>query len=107
MGWITIKAMSSLALLLLIVLIVWVWLASLTCSDIALQAARDSCHHLELQFLDGTVSLRRITPFYMNIDYFGLQRTYVFDYSEDGLSRQTGCIVLQNKRVVSIIVHNH
>jgi hypothetical protein len=102
--WITILPMPSLVLLLLIVLIVWIWLRSLACRDIAVQTARDTCVQQGLQFLDSTVSLQKIEPFYVTIDHFGLKRIYVFDYSGDGLSRHTGCIILQNARVVSIVM---
>jgi hypothetical protein len=102
--WITIPAMPSLALLLLIVLIVWIWLKSLTYRDIAVHTARDTCTHEGVQFLDGTVSLQKIKPFYVDIDHFGLKRTYVFDYSGDGLSRHRGCIILHNARIISIVM---
>jgi len=96
--------MSSLALLVVIGLLVWFWLESLKSRDIATQVARNSCRQQELQLLDGTVSLQTLRPYYRNRDDYGLKRTYTFDYSGDGLSRQTGCVVLYNTRVVSIIL---
>jgi Protein of unknown function (DUF3301) len=96
--------MSSLALLAVIGLLVWFWLESLKSRDIAIQVARNSCRQQELQLLDGTVSLQTLRPFYRSRDDYGLKRTYTFDYSGDGVSRQTGCVVLYNTRVVSIIL---
>jgi hypothetical protein len=96
--------MSSLALLVVIGLLVWFWLESLKSRDIATQVARNSCRQQELQLLDGTVSLQTLRPYYRNRDDYGLKRTYTFDYSGDGLSRQTGCVVLYNSRVVSIVL---
>jgi hypothetical protein len=96
--------MSSLALLVIIGLLVWFWLESLKSRDIAIQVARTSCRQQELQLLDGTVSLQTLRPYYRNLDDYGLKRTYTFDYSGDGVSRQTGCVVLYNTRVVSIIL---
>jgi len=95
--------MSSLTLLFCIVVLVWFWQASLKCRDIAIQTARTSCARQGLQFLDGTVSLKNIRPYYRNADDLGLRRTYVFDYSGDGISRQAGCIVLHNTRISSVI----
>lgn len=95
--------MSSLTLLFCIVGLIWFWQASLNCRDIAVRTARTSCAHQGLQFLDGTVSLKNIRPYYRNVDDLGLRRTYVFDYSSDGVSRQTGCTVLHNTRVTSVI----
>jgi Protein of unknown function (DUF3301) len=96
--------MSSLTLLVIIGLLVWFWLESLKCREIAMQVARTSCRQQELQLLDGTVSLQSMRPYYRNREDFGLKRTYTFDYSGDGISRQTGCVVLYNNRVVSIIL---
>jgi hypothetical protein len=96
--------MSSLALLAVIGLLVWFWLESLKSRDIAIQVARNSCRQQELQLLDGTVSLQTLRPYYRSRDDYGLKRTYTFDYSGDGVSRQTGCVVLYNTRVVSIIL---
>ena len=96
--------MSSLALLAVIGLLVWFWLESLKSRDIATRVARNSCRQQELQLLDGTVSLQTLRPYYHNRDDYGLKRTYTFDYSGDGVSRQTGCVVLYNTRVVSIVL---
>lgn len=98
--------MSSFMLLIVIGLLVWFWLESLKSRDIAIQVARTSCRQQELQLLDGTVSLRTIRPYYRNRDDYGLKRTYSFDYSGDGISRQTGCVVLYNSRVVSIVLES-
>jgi hypothetical protein len=98
--------MSSLTLLVFIGLLVWFWLESLKSRDIAIQVARTSCRQQELQLLDGTVSLQALRPYYRNVDDYGLKRTYTFDYSGDGISRQTGCVVLYNTRVVSIVLES-
>lgn len=96
--------MNALTLLLLIGLLVYFWLASLKSRDIAIQTARGSCRQQGLQLLDGTVSLRNIRPYYRNSHDLGLQRTYVFDYSGDGISRQTGCVIMQNNRVMTVVL---
>jgi Protein of unknown function (DUF3301) len=98
--------MSSLTLLVVIGLLVWFGLESLRSRDIAIQVARTSCKQQELQLLDGTVSLQGIRLYYRNRDDYGLKRTYTFDYSGDGISRQTGCVVLYNNRVMSIVLES-
>ena len=98
--------MNALSLLLLIGILVWFWLANLKSRDIATQTARGSCSRQNLQFLDGTVSLGKIRPYYRNRNDFGVQRTYVFDYSGDGLTRQTGCVIMHNTRVTSMILED-
>jgi hypothetical protein len=96
--------MSQLLLLIVIVLLVWYWQSGMHCRDIARAAAGNTCTRQGLQLLDGTVSLRDMRPFYLDNRRFGLKRTYGFDYSEDGISRRSGCIVLLNSRVDSIIL---
>lgn len=98
--------MSSLVLLLLIGLLVWFWLESLKCRDIAIQIARSSCQEQALQLLDGTVALRDLRPYFRSRDDYGLKRTYTFDYSGDGFSRQSGCVVLYNSQVISIVLES-
>ncbi|UCC56550.1 MAG: DUF3301 domain-containing protein [Gammaproteobacteria bacterium] len=99
--------MSSLTILLLIAVFVWFWQANLRSRDIAVQTASGSCKAQGLQLLDGTVSIKHIKPYYRSRNDFGIQRTYLFDYSGDGFSRQTGCIVLHNNAVQTVILESH
>ena len=99
--------MSSLAILLLIAVCVWLWQANLHSRDIAVQTASGSCKAQGLQLLDGTVSIKHIKPYYRSSNDFGIQRTYLFDYSGDGFSRQTGCVVMHNAAVQTVILEGH
>jgi hypothetical protein len=96
--------MNAFILLLFIGVLVYSWLASLRISDIARHTASTACNRQGLQLLDGTVALQAIRPYWRNINDFGLQRTYVFDYSGDGISRQSGCVIMQNNRVTSVVL---
>lgn len=96
--------MSTLALLLLIVLLVWFWQISLQSRDTALRTARDICKHQGLQFLDGTASLQSIRPVFSREQGPGLKRTYTFDYSTDGIARNTGWIIMHNTQVSAVLL---
>jgi hypothetical protein len=96
----------SLAILLLIVVIVWFWQANLRSRDIAVQTARGSCKAQGLQLLDGTVSIKSIKPYYHNSNDFGIERTYIFEYSGDGFSRQSGCIVMHDATVQTVVLES-
>ncbi len=98
--------MTPLAILLLIAALVWLWQANLHSRDIAVQTARDSCKAQALQLLDATVSIKQIKPYFHNSNDFGLQRTYVFEYSGDGFSRQTGCVVMHNSAVQTVVLES-
>lgn len=96
--------MTPLALLLLIVFLVWFWQISQRCRDAAIQIARQTCKQQGVQFLDGTASLQSVKPYYTRAGGPGLKRTYIFDYSADGLARQTGCIIMHNSQITSILM---
>jgi hypothetical protein len=96
--------MTPLLLLLIIVLLVWFWQISLQCRDTAIQVARQTCKHQGLQFLDGTASLKSIRPCFIRASGPGLKRIYTFDYSEDGISRHSGCIIMHNTQVSSVLL---
>jgi hypothetical protein len=96
--------MGSLAFLLLLVLLVWFWQTSLATRDRAIVTARETCKHNGLQLLDGTTSLQNIRPYYSRTNGPGFKRTYTFDYSEDGITRQNGCIVMHNMQITAVLL---
>ena len=96
--------MESLAFLLFLVVLVWFWKASLEGRDLAVRAAREICKDNDIQFLDGTASLQNIKPFYARNKGPGLKRTYTFEYSGDGISRQTGCIMMENMQITTVLL---
>jgi len=95
--------MTPLALLLLIVFLVWFWQNSQRCRDLAILTARDTCKQQGVQFLDGTASLQTIRPYFRRASGPGLKRTYTFDYSEDGLERRSGCIIMHNAQISAVL----
>lgn len=96
--------MTPLTLLLIIALLVWFWQISQHCRDMAIQIARQTCKHQGLQFLDGTATLKGIRPYFTRTTGPGLIRTYTFDYSEDGVDRHSGCIIMHNTQVSSVLL---
>lgn len=96
--------MSPLATLILIVLLVIAWQSNTRCRDIAIRMARETCRRQDLQFLDGTVTLRSIIPTFKKGSLFSLKRTYLFDYSDDAVNRRSGCIVMHNTRVKTVLL---
>ena len=98
--------MESLAFLLFLVLLVWFWKASLEGRDLAIRSAREICKHNSIQFLDGTASLQSIKPYYSRSGGPGLRRTYTFEYSDDGIKRQTGCIMMDNLQITTVLLED-
>ena len=96
--------MTSLILLLLIVIAVLFWQASLRSRDLAIRTARETCRSQDLQFLDGTATLRQIRPYYSRNKGPGIRRIFSFDYSDNGIDRQSGCIIMENAHVSAVLL---
>jgi hypothetical protein len=80
------------------------WQSSLRSRDVAIQTAREVCSSHGLQFLDGTASLQEIRPCYSRHDGAGIKRTYTFDYSENGIERRRGCIIMRNTQINAVLL---
>lgn len=96
--------MSALALLLVILLIVLLWQSSMRSRDLAISVAQNICKSRGMQFLDGTAALQGMKPVFSASQGPGLRRTYTFDYSEDGITRHTGCIIMHNTTVSAVLL---
>lgn len=78
------------------------WYRNLAAREQATRAARQTCRRQELQFLDETVALRGLR---LQRDRAGracLERTYQFEYSEDGANRQRGFVIVRGTHVESV-----
>ena len=85
--------MSTLSGILLLILIIWFWLDSARARELATAICDQACKLREVQFLDQTVALRRISISWTN-NGMRLRRTFRFDFSEEGITRHTGHIVM-------------
>jgi len=85
--------MSTLASLLFLLLIGWFWLDSLRAREIATGICRAACRQREVQFLDQTVALHRLGLRWLESG-IRVRRVYGFDYSEEGVGRHTGHVIM-------------
>jgi hypothetical protein len=72
--------------------------------DLAISTARHICKTQGVQFLDGTAALQSIRPVFSVKQGPGLRRTYTFDYSDDGITRHNGCIIMLNTTVSTVLL---
>jgi hypothetical protein len=95
--------MDNLLAIFALLLIGWFWLDSLRAREIATKICRTTCRQRDLQFLDQTVAL----------DHLQLQRTdtglrwrrsYHFDFSEEGIGRRSGYLVLVGLDLETILL---
>jgi hypothetical protein len=80
----------------------WAWHASLAARELANRIAADTCTRAGVQFLDGTVSVLKLSLARDGDGRLALRRTYVFDYSEDGYDRRRGFVVLTGLQLDSV-----
>ena len=85
--------LSTLIVLVLVLAAAAFWHEGMRVREVANRIAVDACRRRSLQFLDGTVALTRQRP---RIGRGGLrvERTYVFDYTTQGVGRARGFIIM-------------
>jgi hypothetical protein len=93
---------SLLALLALLVAIAWYWHDSLGARERANDVAFETCRNTGASLLDGTVAFRRLRAVRIGGGALQLRRTYVFDYTRDGHTRQQGFVILTGHDVDSV-----
>jgi hypothetical protein len=91
-----------LGLLAALIAVAWYWHDALAARELANDAAAEACRGIGASLLDGTVAFRRIQAVRGDGGPLRLRRTYVFDYSRDGNSRQQGFVILTGRAVVSV-----
>jgi Protein of unknown function (DUF3301) len=72
----------------------WFWYDSLRARERAVGLGREACERDRLQFLDETVLCTRTRPARGADGRVRLRRMYRFEFSDDGVNRRTGHLVL-------------
>ena len=84
----------------LIAAAIWLWRESLRAREAATRAGRRICEANDVQFLDETVALAKLSLGWNG--RVALLRSYRFDYSTDGADRATGLVVVQAGAIVHV-----
>jgi hypothetical protein len=80
----------------------WFWYDSLRARERAVDLGRTACERDGLQFLDETVLCTRTRPARDADGRVRLRRSYKFEFSDDGMQRRSGHIVLLGARLESL-----
>ena len=81
----------------LLAIVVWLWSEGRRAHEIAVRTCRETCRSYDLQLLDATVSLSKLS-----ISQWRIKRTYQFHFSRDGVGRESGSITMRGG-VVEIV----
>lgn len=82
----------------------WYWFTGTRVRELAIEAARRSTRDADVQFLDQTVSLARVSLSRDRSGQWRVWRQYRFDYSRDGVHRETGDIIMLGNRLQAVMV---
>ena len=80
----------------------WFWYDSMRARERAVALGRASCEREGLQFLDETVLCTRTRPARDDDGRVRLRRVYRFEFSDDGVNRRGGSLVLLGAELESL-----
>lgn len=86
---------TYLALVFLGVVLAITWHRNLACRELANRIASETCREAAVQLLDGTVAFSRFGTGRDAAGRWSIRRNYVFDYTENGVNRRQGFVVLR------------
>ncbi len=96
--------MIELLLLLALLSLCLYFLSSQKVRELALSAAKRACEQAGPQFLDESVSIKRLSISRDHTDSWRIWRLYHFEYSYDGQARLLGRIVMLGYRQQSLVL---
>ena len=94
--------MAELLLIIVIAAAGMYWFAGMRCKEIAIATARRECKLCDVQLLDQTVHQNHISMSRDQTGQWRVWRRYRFEYSEDGVTRHYGNLVLLGQKVVRV-----
>lgn len=86
----------------ILIAVVWAWHSAMAARERANAVAGEACRRLQLELLDGTVALARAWPRRDDTGRLALERTYAFEYTDDGRRRLQGFVVMLGRAVVTV-----
>ncbi len=94
--------MPGLLILLIVVVLGWAfWSSARAAAERAEEAGRDACNAAGVQWLDQTVHANGLRLRRGEDGRLGFERSFRFEYSEDGQDRHVGRLVIRGDRLVA------
>ena len=72
--------------------------------ELALQHARRACEEANIQLLDQSVSIRKLSLSKDNQGRWRVWRQYRFEYTSDGAARQKGHVIMLGMRPQALVM---
>lgn len=99
----TLTLTDLLVVLLLGVLAGW-FLSSTRVRELAIEAVRQASRRDDFQLLDQSVQLSRISLSRDRQGHWRVWRQYRFDYSQDGVERLEGFVIMLGRQLQAVVV---
>jgi hypothetical protein len=80
----------------------WLFYEALRAREAAIRITKDACRQQGLQLLDDTVHGVRFSFVRDREGVVRLRRTFMFDFSENGVDRRSGSVVMLGAQVESL-----
>lgn len=78
------------------------WLDSIRAKEIATEHSRAACKKVSLEFLDETVSIKKLRLHRNSVGRLVFYREYKFEFSSTGEYRYKGVVTILGKQLVGI-----
>lgn len=92
---------TPLILMILVGLGFAIWSSARAAAERAGQVGRDACRAAGVQWLDETVHANGLRLRRGEDGWLGIERSFRFEYSEDGHDRHVGRLVLRGQRLIA------
>jgi hypothetical protein len=99
--------LDALFWLILCALGAFYWVNAIRTKEIAHRAAEQHCKLMEVQFLDQTVFLKKLSLKRNALGRMGFMREYYFEFTLSGEDRYIGRVFMQGNRIGSITLDPH
>jgi hypothetical protein len=98
---------TSILWLTLFAVVVFYWIHAMRSKEIAVKAAEKHCQFMEVQFLDQTVFLKKLSFKRNALGQLGFMREYYFEFTVSGEDRYFGRVFMLGNRIEGVNLDPH
>jgi hypothetical protein len=97
-------SLLDIVLVMLAGALAWYWFAGTRVRELAVAAARRASDEADLQLLDQTVALARVSLSRDTQGRWRIWRQFRFEYSRDGMQREIGHVIMLGHVLQAVVV---
>jgi hypothetical protein len=93
-------SVSGIILIIILAVVVWYWQDAMHAKELAVRTAKDACKKRDLQLLDSTTHLIKVSLQRNDHGKLKIARQYGFDYFDNQERQQGTCVVFDRRAVI-------